>query len=140
MIRPTKKRKFGIDDEALEMAFTSPTGRARRVTKAAIAAKKMFKPKPPLQARLFHPLEASEQDWTASQAEGAFQDLGCIDLVTREEMDKEFCEYSESVLADVVSFNQVCPDLFVVQGWDTRSRAGTVRYPNPDLLEANQRP
>jgi hypothetical protein len=50
-------------------------------------------------------------------------------LIDEETSEGDFWDYAETVLADALTFDQICSDLFVVQGWDARSKAGTVSVP-----------
>lgn len=129
--KPTLQKR--VKTSALDLDFTSPTRRTRRVLKEATEKRKRNGNggRKTLQATLF-PSEVNDpppdglptDDWTDNAFDG--HDGMPIDTYDENE-DKDFWEYAETVLADAVTFNQVCPDLFVVEGWDSRSKAGTVR-------------
>lgn len=40
--------------------------------------------------------------------------------------DDAFWDYADTVLADALTFNEICEDLFVVQSWNMKSRVGGV--------------
>lgn len=134
-IKAPKRRKTTSQKSAktsvLDLDFTSPTRRTRRVLKEAGEKRKWngHGGRKTLQATLF-PLEMTDlppdglptEDWMDNS-----HGLDGLSLDTHDgNEDKDFWEYAETVLADAVAFNQVCPDLFVVEGWDNRSKAGTV--------------
>lgn len=41
----------------------------------------------------------------------------------------DYQEYADAVLEGAVAFYQVCETVFVVQGWNLRVKASTVRLP-----------
>lgn len=137
-IKAPKRRKTTSQKSAkasvLDLDFTSPTRRTRRVLKEAVEKRKRDGDgrRKTLQATLF-PLEVNDpppdglpmEDWTDNIPDGLDVDEMPIDTYDEAD-DKDFWEYAETVLADAVAFNQICPDLFVMEGWDSRSKAGTV--------------
>lgn len=62
-----------------------------------------------------------EQDLPFAGDEMLVDDGGTVDV-------DGFWDYADTVLADALTFNEICEDLFVVQSWNMKSRVGGVSH------------
>lgn len=149
----TPKRKASSSQSAKgTFLFTSPTKKIRRAAPYVRKPRLNVGKKSPIKANVFPPEEgltseattvnnfalddvplddAGSRDWQADSGlefetlvSGGFALVDDESTVTNNDV---FWDYVDTVLADALTFNEICEDLFVVQDWNVKSRVGGVR-------------
>lgn len=146
--RPSNQSAKGV------ILFTSPTKKTRRVVPSTRKRRPNAGKNSPVKANVFPPEEgltseattvnnftlddvplddAASKDWQVDpgpETDVIFAgELMLVDNDSNITNDDAFWDYADTVLADALTFNEICEDLFVVQNWNTKSRVGGVSHP-----------